>query len=68
MSKEVKTKRVIWERSGLEIPGVGMTKEGIKSKPLPIHQADEFVKRGIAKDIKAKATDKPVTTKKGGKD
>lgn len=67
----MKTKRVVWQRSGLEIPGVGITKEDVKSKPLPIHQADELVARGIAKDINTKTVEKvvkPVTTKKGGKD
>ena len=54
----MKTKKVIWERSGFEIPGVGMTKEGEKSRPLPMHQADELVTRGIAKNINVR-TDKP---------
>lgn len=62
----MKTKRVIWERSGFEIPGVGLTRAGEKSRLLPIHQADELVNRGIAKNI-SERIDKPII-KKGGKD
>lgn len=61
----MKTKRVLWTRSGFEIPGVGVTKEDMKSKPLPIAQAEEFIKRGLAKDITAKAPKPDI--KKGDK-
>lgn len=59
----MKMKRVIWTRSGFEIPDVGVTKEDTKSKLLPIIQADGLIARGLAKDIKATKPE----TKKGDK-
>ena len=61
----MKTKRVLWIRSGFEIPGVGVTKEDEKSKPIPIAQAEEFIKRGLAKDIVIEAPKSDI--KKGDK-